>query len=291
MVYSSNPNWCIVYPHTVYSKVYLRDWTQVGTCRRILKHRPGTKYEAIDVRDDLLAVTDDNHQVHLITPEGETIRSFGEDRLSHKLHGVAFSKDGDVFVCDTGNKTVLLYSQEGEFLSTIQKGKEGFKSPVGIVVSPSQYVYICDQKQHHISVHKKLQEGGWCMLTIGLKGDGDGRFNSPRDITIFKTTMMYFVCDAKNGRISVCTREGKFVMSFKTKYPPTCIAADACGHLVITSSDAHVVMVYTAKGELVTEFGKFGDQPGEFNTPTGVTVDNKGNIYVCDTGNERVQFF
>ena len=287
MVYSSNSNRYVFYLLQVFS----RNWTEVGTCRRILNHRPGTKYEAIAVRDDLLAVTDDNHQVHLVTTEGKTIRSFGEDRLSRKLHGVTFNKDGDVFVCDTGNKTVFLFSQEGEVLSTIQKGKEGFKSPVGIVVSPSQYIYICDQKQHHISVHNKLQEGGRFMLTIGSKGDDDGRFNSPRDITVFRPTLMYFVCDTNNSRISVCTREGKFVMTFKTKHSPTCIAANACGHLVITSSEAHAVMIYTAKGELVTEFGKLGNQPGEFNTPTGVAVDKKGNIYVCDTGNERIQVF
>lgn len=38
-------------------------------------------------------------------------------------------------------------------------------------------------------------------------------------------------------------------------------------------------------------FGQQGEQPGEFNAPMGIDVDMRGNIYLADTGNHRIQKF
>ncbi len=41
----------------------------------------------------------------------------------------------------------------------------------------------------------------------------------------------------------------------------------------------------------VSEFGEMGTGPGRFRGPSGITVDPLGNLFVADTGNERVQKF
>jgi DNA-binding beta-propeller fold protein YncE len=38
-------------------------------------------------------------------------------------------------------------------------------------------------------------------------------------------------------------------------------------------------------------FGTWGDREGELSTPTAVAAASNGNIYVLDTGNDRVQEF
>ncbi|KAI8480920.1 hypothetical protein Bbelb_413490 [Branchiostoma belcheri] len=38
-------------------------------------------------------------------------------------------------------------------------------------------------------------------------------------------------------------------------------------------------------------FGQFGREDGEFHRPAGVTVSNLGEIFVADTGNQRIQVF
>jgi hypothetical protein len=41
----------------------------------------------------------------------------------------------------------------------------------------------------------------------------------------------------------------------------------------------------------ITVIGDEGDKPGQFRQPQAVSTDNKGNLYVADTGNHRVQKF
>ncbi len=41
----------------------------------------------------------------------------------------------------------------------------------------------------------------------------------------------------------------------------------------------------------VTQWGGPGTGNGEFNAPVGVAVDAWGNVYVSDSGNNRIQKF
>jgi DNA-binding beta-propeller fold protein YncE len=43
--------------------------------------------------------------------------------------------------------------------------------------------------------------------------------------------------------------------------------------------------------QLLFSFGSKGDGPGQFQTPAGISTDPNGNIYVADTGNNRIQKF
>ena len=49
--------------------------------------------------------------------------------------------------------------------------------------------------------------------------------------------------------------------------------------------------VFTAEGVFVTSFGGRGEESGQFKFPCGIAVDDSGTVYVCDTGNQRVQVF
>lgn len=54
--------------------------------------------------------------------------------------------------------------------------------------------------------------------------------------------------------------------------------------------------IFTSEGCFLTSFGRrgdeHGDEHGEFISPHGLAVDNAGGlVYVCDSGNDRIQGF
>ena len=72
----------------------------------------------------------------------------------------------------------------------------------------------------------------------------------------------------------------------------TDVAFDAAGNTFI--SDGYInsrVAKVDKDGNWLKSWGERGNGPGQFNTPHSIAVDAKGNIYVADRGNHRIQVF
>ena len=48
---------------------------------------------------------------------------------------------------------------------------------------------------------------------------------------------------------------------------------------------------FSADGALITSWGASGSNPGEFNLPHAIAVDQAGRVYVADRENSRIQIF
>ena len=70
---------------------------------------------------------------------------------------------------------------------------------------------------------------------------------------------------------------------------PTGIATDGEGNVYVTSED-HKLWKFNRRGEVVKSVGKEGENIGEFDNPYNVRYHNH-QVYVCDSGNGRVQVF
>ena len=192
---------------------------------------------------------------------------------------------------DRSRCEVLKLSQDGQRLQTVDHVMTSeinhFKHPSGVSVSPEGLMYICDSGNCHIIVH---DEEGKFQFAFGSKGSGPGCFDGPSDVT-FGSDGLVYVTDEGNERVCVWYKEGTFQRDFRTKYVPAYIAATSDNHLVITSHTSNTVMVYSLGGQLVHKFGGLGSDPGMFNMPCGICVDDNGLVYVADWGNRRLQFF
>src|SRR5262245_17591700 len=73
---------------------------------------------------------------------------------STTLTGIAVDNEGRLWVTDSANHQLHLYSSEGEFLQAIGKRGQGvgdFSTPHGVAVSPEGLIYVADSGNQRIS--------------------------------------------------------------------------------------------------------------------------------------------
>jgi DNA-binding beta-propeller fold protein YncE len=110
----------------------------------------------------------------------------------------------------------------------------------------------------------KFSPDGALLLTLGEKGSagewneaaGSRRFNQPNDVAI-----------AANGDV--------FVVQ---------------GHTPGTGGDARVLK-FDKSGKFLKTWGGKGTAPGQFQVAHGIAIDGKGQLWVTDRENQRIQVF
>jgi DNA-binding beta-propeller fold protein YncE len=71
---------------------------------------------------------------------------------------------------------------------------------------------------------------------------------------------------------------------------PRNLAISDEGMIFVTDSGNHRIQVFDQNGFYQHGWGEFGTEPGQFNEPWGLTVDDD-YVYVADTWNHRIQKF
>ncbi|MHB1204072.1 MAG: peptidyl-alpha-hydroxyglycine alpha-amidating lyase family protein [Rhodospirillaceae bacterium] len=135
-----------------------------------------------------------------------------------------------------------------------------------------------------------------------LRSWGKGMYKIPHGIRIDSAGNIWTL-DANLSKVFKFTPEGKKLMEIDVGGVPD-PKREFCGITDIAFSprnDGHVfiadgycngrVLEYDAKGKKITEWGKRGTGPGEFNLVHGIAVGPDGNLYVADRENGRIQWF
>ena len=69
------------------------------------------------------------------------------------------------------------------------------------------------------------------------------------------------------------------------------VTTNSQNQIIVTEAGSNCVSVFSPEGEKIHSFGSDGTHDGQFQYPTGVTVDNVGNLYVVDYNNHRIHKF
>ena len=72
---------------------------------------------------------------------------------------------------------------------------------------------------------------------------------------------------------------------------PCGVAVNQRGEILVTEGGGHSISILSPTGEFLKSFGSQGSVPGQFSGPSGVTVDDDGNILVADSGNRCIHKF
>jgi streptogramin lyase len=239
----------------------------------------------------------------------------------------AVDSSGNVYVADTFNHVIrkitaagvvtTLAGSAGYFGSADGTGSAArFDSPIGITVDGSGNVYVADT--YNCTIRKVTPASVVTTLagSPGYEGSADGtgsaaRFALPGDVAVDGSSNVY-VADTSNHTIRkvsptgvVTTLAGAAGTSGSTNGTGTAalfdnplgLTVDSGGNVYVADAFNYTIRKITSAGVVTTMVGTAGvagstdgtGTAGLFAVVEGVAVDNKGNLYVADTGNETIR--
>ena len=171
-------------------------------------------------------------------------------------HDLDFNKEETIlYIVDRDGSRIQAFDKDGNFLFKFGEDGTGdgqMHVPYGIDVDTKGNVWLADRANDRV---QEFDSKGNFILKYGSENGvpsaEEGKFDNPRHVAVSKDRKYVYVADSKNDRISQFDINGKYIKSI----------------------------------------GKLGNKSGEFNLPTTIEIDSKGNFFVNERGNERIQKF
>ena len=134
-------------------------------------------------------------------------------------------------------------------------------------------------------------------VAVGKKGMGDGEISHPHVIAIDQNTGNIYVAQgtgviANSGRVSIYSESGEILNSFGQEYMNVPYGIAIHGNYVYVSDSANHIVFQFKQGtniSLVKSVGGQGSEDGKFNNPRQICISRKGDVYVADWLNHRIQ--
>ena len=218
--------------------------------------------------------------------------SFGE------VAGVAVNSKGNIFVFSRGNSTgpaymataaqLLEFDPKGKFIREIGKNSYGWAYAHAVRIDKQDNIWIVDKGSNLIL---KMNPQGRVQWVFGRKGESS-HLDVPPDYASQMSGILQRAGVAITTPQNNNPRNPVPVHRDNVFNQPTDVAWDSQGNSYFT--DGYVnsrVAKVNAKGEWIASWGSLGSGPGQFDTPHGVAVSPKDEIFVADRGNRRIQVF
>lgn len=167
--------------------------------------------------------------------------------------GVAVNSKGHIFVFNKGNRQLMEFDAQGNYLRSFGQGL--FIDPHGLRIDHEDNIWTTDLETH---VVLKLNPQGQVMMVVGQRIT-PGLFDEARQSVLF--------------------------------YKPADVAIRSNGDIYVADGYGNHRVVHLDKdGNLIRTWGEKGPQIGNFDNPHNIVVD-RNRVYVVDRNNKRVQVF
>ena len=173
-------------------------------------------------------------KISVFTPRGYFVMGIGAEFLTNPC-SVSVKNDGQIIVCDSGDRSVKLLSPDGAKLLKSFKAKDADTSP---------WFAVHDQKRYFVSYRigqsvKVFDEDGVYLHDIG-------KFGAPAGLAIDKFSNL-IVCDSDAKSVQVFTLNGEFVTSLPAgKYLecPCSVVVSNNGDVLLTDLTTGLIFIF-----------------------------------------------
>jgi hypothetical protein len=201
-----------------------------------------------------------------------------EDMHLGEVTGVAVNSKGHIFVYSRGGSSsgpaygniasqILEFDAKGRYVHEIGKNLYAWAFGHTVRVDKDDNIWATDKGSDMVV---KFNPQGRVMMVFGRKSEASDREAHAHE---------------RNANPPLPHADGRFRQ-------PTDVAWGPDGTIYI--SDGYVnsrVAKISKDGDWIKSWGKRGKGPGEFNLVHSIATDAKGNVYVADRTNRRIQVF
>jgi hypothetical protein len=235
--------------------------------------------------------------------------------------GMAVGHDGAIYVADQGNHVIRkIFDGEvntiaGKMDSAADRDGDSehacFYEPQDVCIGPDGTLYVCDTKNNKIKTIKngRVETFAGC----GSEGATDGpalqaRLNHPLQAIVDSNNTLYFleipstrVRMVKDGQVSTLAGQTK-VFGYEDGPADsalferiTGLAIDNVGRIFISDASNNRIRIFeknlvsTFAGTGVSGFANSTCRNSRFQSPTGLTIDDAGTLYIADSDDHRVR--
>ena len=307
----------------------VQELSETGTWIRNIsqaKEEEGPFGVALDAVGNLWVSYGFDDKIAEFTSEGSPIRSWGAKGTgAGQLEGayrLTVGPEGNIWVAEYANNRVQVFTTLGEYLfgfGSAGSGEGQFSHARGIAISGST-AYALDSGNFESSSNNRVET--WVLsnpvtyaATFSSHGKEPGQLSEPSGLTVDGSGNVW-VADTMNGRLQEFKANGEFIRTAGSIGTGAGqfgmvegVAIDSKGNVWATDTNQQRIEEFSSTGTFLKMFGwgvsngeaKFetctaschqgiaGSGNGQFSYPSGIVVDSKGNVFVADRGNKRVQ--
>ncbi|GMW03243.1 MAG: hypothetical protein AMXMBFR84_43770 [Candidatus Hydrogenedentota bacterium] len=217
---------------------------------------------------------------------------------------IAVSRDSIAFVADQVVPGVHIFQENGQFLgkwNTASGDLGDFLNPLDVHIGPNGKLYVADSGVFRL---QQLTMGGIPEAAVGAFGVNAGQFITVNAVAAEENSLgnlIIYVLDETQNKVQAFQENLTSFYQFSDTLDlpnPVDLVADSTGDiLVLDGTNSYILKYQTSTATAFIPPAQLnppiglgpGAGNGQFQSPSGMGIDSSNNIYVADTGNERIQ--
>lgn len=210
---------------------------------------------------------------------------------------ITSSPEGKIFIADTGNAQIKVFSSMGKYITSFGKGVLNY--PFGLTYADSK-IFVADPNTMKIAVFDEQGQELKPLLDqmrLPLSSGKLGEVIRPTGIQL-SSDGNFYITDVGNQCVVVLDSKGSFVKSIGRRGTeegqfqyPNALAITEDQKLYVSDSNNGRIQIFDKDGEFLYKINGNQGKNGRLSLPRGIVVTSDGTILVVDVFSHRVRAF